>query len=161
PRIPLPSDRPTAPTPVLSPDLAATKQAIALVRQRKFADATTLAASINDLVARKVVEWTLLRNADAIAGFDRYAAFVNANAEWPSIPLLRKRAEARLWNERRDPATVRSFIGARPVGAPGRLALARVLLREGDREGATREVRTVWRTAEMSAELEASVVEAF
>ena len=161
PRIPLSSDRPTVPTPKLSPDLAATKQAIALVRQGKFADATTLAASINDPVAQKVVEWALLRNADAIAGFERYAAFVHANAEWPSIPLLRKRAEARLWNERRDPATVRRFIGARPVGAPGRLALARVLLREGDREGATREVRTVWRTAEMSAELEASVVEAF
>ena len=160
PSLPLPSDQPPAPTQ-LSPDLAATKQAIVLVRQRKFADATTLAAPINDPVARKVVEWALLRNADATAGFERYAAFVRANAEWPSIPLLRKRAEARLWNERRDPATVRRFIGARPVGAPGRLALARVLLREGDREGATREVRTVWRTAEMSAELEASVVEAF
>jgi soluble lytic murein transglycosylase len=145
----------------LSPDLAATKQAISLVQRGKFTDATTLAASIKDRVAQKVVEWALLRNADATAGFERYAAFVHANTEWPSIPLLRKRAEARLWNERRDPATVRGFIGARPAGAPGRLALARVLLREGDREGATREVRTVWRTAEMSAELEASVVEAF
>jgi peptidoglycan lytic transglycosylase len=160
PRLPLPSDQPFAPTQ-LSPDLAATKQAIALVQQGKFTDATTLAASIKDRVAQKVVEWALLRNADATAGFERYAAFVHANTEWPSIPLLRKRAETRLWNERRDPATVHGFIGARPAGAPGRLALARVLLREGDREGATREVRTVWRTAEMSAELEASVVEAF
>ena len=160
PRLPLPSDQPSAPTQ-LSPDLAATKQAIALVQQGKFTDATTLAASIKDRVAQKVVEWALLRNADATAGFERYAAFVHANAEWPSIPLLRKRAEARLWNERRDPATVRRFIGAHPVGAPGRLALARVLLREGDREGATREVRIVWRSAEMSAELEASVVDAF
>jgi soluble lytic murein transglycosylase len=159
-RLPLPSDQPSAPTQ-LSPDLAATKQAISLVQRGKFTDATTLAASIKDRVAQKVVEWALLRNADATAGFERYAAFVHANTEWPSIPLLRKRAEARLWNERRDPATVHGFIGARPAGAPGRLALARVLLREGDREGATREVRTVWRTAEMSAELEASVVEAF
>ena len=159
-RLLLPSDQPSAPTQ-LSPDLAATKQAISLVQRGKFTDATTLAASIKDRVAQKVVEWALLRNADATAGFERYAAFVHANTEWPSIPLLRKRAEARLWNERRDPATVRGFIGARPAGAPGRLALARVLLREGDREGATREVRTVWRTAEMSAELEASVVEAF
>ena len=159
-RLPLPSDQPSAPTQ-LSPDLAATKQAISLVQRGKFTDATTLAASIKDRVAQKVVEWALLRNADATAGFERYAAFVHANTEWPSIPLLRKRAETRLWNERRDPATVHGFIGARPAGAPGRLALARVLLREGDREGATREVRTVWRTAEMSAELEASVVEAF
>ena len=161
PRIPLPSDQSTAPTLQLSPDLAATKQAIALVRQRRFADATTLAASISDRVAQKVVEWALLRNSDGTAGFDRYAVFIQANPEWPSIPLLRKRAEARLWNERRDPATVRRFIGERPVSAPGRLALARVLLREGDHEGAAREVRMVWRSAEMSAELETSMVDAF
>ena len=161
PRIPLPSDQSTAPTLQLSPDLAATKQAIALVRQRRFADATTLAASISDRVAQKVVEWALLRNSNGTAGFDRYAVFIQANPEWPSIPLLRKRAEARLWNERRDPATVRRFIGGHPVSAPGRLALARVLLREGDHEGAAREVRMVWRSAEMSAELETSMVDAF
>src|SRR5262249_5976206 len=118
-------------------------------------------ATIKDRVAQKVVEWALLRNGDATPGFERYAAFVHANADGPSIPLLRKRAHARLWNERRDPATVGRIIGAPPVGAPGRLALARALLREGDREGATREVRKVWRSAEMSAELEASVVDAF
>jgi soluble lytic murein transglycosylase len=161
PRIPLPGDRPTAPTPQLSPDLAATKQAIALVRQRKFTDATTLAASIKDPIAQKVVEWALLRNSDGTAGFDRYAVFIQTNRDWPSNLLLRKRAEARLWNERRDAATVRRFLGERPVSAPGRLALARVLLREGDREGAMREVQMVWRSAEMSAELEASVIDAF
>ena len=160
PRLPL-NDQSTVPTPLLSPDLAAMKQAIALVRQRKFGDATTLAASINDPVAQKVVEWALLRNSDGTAGFDRYVAFIQPNSNWPSIPLLRQRAEARLWNERRDAATVRRFIGARPVGAPGRLALARVLLREGDRERAAREVRMVWRSAVMSTELEASVVDAF
>ncbi|MGA7597138.1 MAG: hypothetical protein WCB23_04730 [Pseudolabrys sp.] len=161
PRIPLASDQSTAATLQLSPDLAATKQAIALVQQRRFADATTLAASISDRVAQKVVEWALLRNSNGTAGFDRYAVFIQANPEWPSIPLLRKRAEARLWNERRDPATVRRFIGERPDSAPGRLALARVLLREGDHEGAARVVRMVWRSAEMSAELETSMVDAF
>ena len=71
-------------------------------------------------------------------------------------PLFRQRAEARLWQERRDAATVRSFVGGQPVSALGRLALARVLLSEGDRAGAAREARAVWRSAEMSAELEAN-----
>ena len=66
-----------------------------------------------------------------------------------------------MWHERRDAATVRRFIGEHPVSAPGRLALARVLLREGDHEGAAREVRAVWRSAELSAELETSMVDAF
>jgi soluble lytic murein transglycosylase len=163
-RIPIPSDQPTAgnltSAPRLSRDLAATKQAIELVHQRKFSDATRLAASISDPVAQKLVEWALLQT-DSTAGFDRYAVFIKANADWPNIPLLRQRAEAGLWKERRDAATVRRFFGEQPVSALGRLALARVLLGEGDRAGAEREVRAVWQSAEMSAELEVTVAEAF
>jgi peptidoglycan lytic transglycosylase len=112
-------------------------------------------------VGQKLVEWTLLRNAGNAAEFDRYAVFIQANADWPSIPLLRQRAEARLWHERRDAATVRRFVGGQPVSVLGRLALARVLLSEGDRASAAREVRAVWRSAEMSAELEANMADVF
>ena len=160
PRIPLASDQTLAPAPQLSRNFATTKQAIELVRQRKFSDATRLAASISDPVGQKLIEWALLRS-DSTAGFDRYAIFIQANADWPSIPLLRQRAEARLWTERRDGVTVRRFLGEQPVSALGRLALARVLLGEGDRERAAREVRAVWHSAEMSAELEAIVADAF
>ena len=84
-------------------------------------------------MARKLVEWALLRHPDSEAGFERYAAFIGANPDWPSIPLLRRRAEARLWRERRDAATVHRFLGGEPTSAVGRLALARVLMSEGDR----------------------------
>ena len=112
-------------------------------------------------MAAKLVEWALLRHSDSEAGFDRYAAFIRANPDWPSIPLLRRRAEARLWQERRDGATVRRFVGEEPTSAIGRLALARVEMGEGDRAGAESEVRAVWQSAELSAELEAAVLAAF
>jgi soluble lytic murein transglycosylase len=143
------------------PDLSTTRQAIALVRHRKFSDATALAATIDDPIARKLVEWVLLREPDSPAGFDRYAAFIQTNADWPSIISLRRRAEARLWQERREASTVRRFIGGQPVSAIGRLALARVLQGEGDRAGAEREIRAVWQLAEMSAELETAVSNEF
>jgi peptidoglycan lytic transglycosylase len=161
PRIPLPSDQSTESAPQLSRDLAATKQAIELVRHRKFSEATALAASISDPVARKLVEWALLRNSDNKVEFDRYAVFIEANADWPSIPLLRRLAEATLWQDRHNAATVRRFFGEQPVSTIGRLALARVLLGEGDRARAKREVRAVWQSAEMSAGLEATVADAF
>ena len=165
PRILLPSDRSAAenavPPPPMPPDLAAAKQAIDLVRQHKPSDATAVAASIGDPVAQKLLEWVLLRNSDSAAGFDRLAAFIEANPDWPSIPLLRRRAEARLWQEQRDASTVRRFLGKEPTSTAGRLALARVLVVEGDRAGAEREVRAVWRSAEMSAELEAAVLDVF
>ncbi len=109
------SEKSTLAPQLLQPDLAATRQALELVQHRKFSDATALAATISDPVARKLVEWTLLRDTDSPAGFDRYAAFIQTNADWPSISMLRRRAEARLWQERRDAGTVRRFLGGQPT----------------------------------------------
>jgi hypothetical protein len=145
----------------LSRDLAAVMQANELVRQGKAQDATALAASIDDPVAAKLVEWALLRRADGAAGFERYVAFIRANPDWPSVPLMRRRAEARLWQERRDGATVRRFVGSEPMSAIGRLALARVEMAEGDRAGAESKVRAVWRSEPLSAETETAVLAAF
>ena len=145
---------------LLPPDLDAAKQAIALIRKSKWKDAAALAASISDPVAQKLIEWALLRNPDSPAGFERYVAFLGANPDWPGA-LLRRSAEARLWQERRDGTTVRRFVGNEPVSSVGRLTLARVLMNEGDRDGAAREVRAVWQSAEMSAEMESTVLDTF
>jgi soluble lytic murein transglycosylase len=166
-RIPLPRERPTTDPPAatepavkaLPPDLDAAKQAIGLVRKGKSSEATALATSIGDPVAQKLVEWALLRSESG-AGFERYAVFIRANPHWPSIPLLRRRAEARLWQERRDAATVRRFLDGEPTSARGRLALARVLIGEGDRAGAEREIRLAWQS-ELSAETEAAILDEF
>jgi soluble lytic murein transglycosylase len=145
----------------LSPDLAAAKQAIELIGQGRTKDATTLAASISDPIAAKLVQWAGLRRPESEAGFERYAAFISANPDWPSIALLRRRAEARLWQERRDADTIRRFVGENPMSPMGRLALARVAMEEGDRAAAESEVRAVWRSGALSAELEAAVLAAF
>jgi soluble lytic murein transglycosylase len=162
--IPLPRSRPAFANEVpvlLPPDAAATRQSIDLVRQNKLDEAGKLAATIDNPAAQKLVEWALLRQPESTAGFDRYAAFIHANPEWPSIPLLRRRAEATLWQERRDAATVHGFLDGEPTSPAGRLALGRVLQSEGNRVGAKREVQSVWRSAEMSADLEVSVLDVF
>jgi soluble lytic murein transglycosylase len=148
-------------TTPLPPDVAAAKQAIELVRRHKSNDATMLAASSGDPVVKKLVEWALLRRFDSEAGFDRYVNFIRDNPDWPSIPLLRRRAEIRLWQERRNGATVRRFIGEAPTSPLGRLALARIEMGEGDRTDAESEVRAVWQSAQLSAELETAVLVAF
>ena len=164
PRILLPRDPTSADAlttaPLRSPDLAAVKQTIRLVRQHKFNEVTTLAASINDPVARKLVEWAYLHDPESPADFDRYNAFLQGNAAWSSLQL-RRRAEARLWQEGRDASTVRRFVGEQPATVVGRVAVARVLLAEGDRAGASRQVRAVWQSSELSAELEAAIVDTF
>ena len=151
----------SAPDTQAQPDLVVLKQALQLLQQHKLGDATKLAASIDDPAAQKLIQWALLRDPNNTAGFDQYNSFIRANPDWPSIPLFRRRAEARLWQERSDPATVRRFVGTQPTSARGRLALARAMLSDGDRAGATREVRAVWQSAELSADLEAAVIDSF
>ena len=152
---------PSPPKPVLTGELGVIQEAIGLARKGKGSEANALVKSVDDPVARKLVEWVLLRDGDSDARFERYDAFIRANPEWPGLASLRRRAEGRLWQERRNAATVRGFLGEQPTSAKGQFALARVLMGEGDRAGAEREIRAAWRSDELSAEGEASVLEAF
>ncbi len=145
----------------LSGDLAAVKNAIDLARKAKTSEATAIQKTISDPAARKLVEWFILRHPETDANFSRYAAFIADNPGWPSMGLMRKRAEARLWQDRSDAATVRNFVGDRPISAKGRFALARALLAEGDRDGAGRLVREAWRSDELSERSEADAFEMF
>jgi soluble lytic murein transglycosylase len=145
----------------LTGDLAAVRQAIDLARKAKTGEATAIEKSIADPAARKLVEWFILRHPDADANFSRYAAFVADNPNWPSMGSMRRRAESRLWQERSDAATVHGFTGDRPVSAKGRFALARVLLAEGDRDGAGRQVREAWRSEELSDRSETDALDNF
>jgi soluble lytic murein transglycosylase len=74
---------------------------------------------------------------------------------------IRRRAEARLWHERRGGASVRRLLGNEPASALGRLALARVEMAEGDRASAESKVRAVWQSEPLTAETEAAVLAAF
>jgi soluble lytic murein transglycosylase len=155
--VPSPSDDAS----LLSADLAAVKNAISLARKAKTSEATAIQKTIGDPAARKLVEWFILRHPDGDTNFSRYAAFIADSPGWPSMGLMRKRAETRLWQERNDAATVRSFVGDQPKSAKGRFALARVLLAEGDRDGAGRLVREAWRSDELSERSEAEAFELF
>ncbi|WP_256807255.1 transglycosylase SLT domain-containing protein [Bradyrhizobium sp. Bra64] len=154
-----PSDKP-APPP-LTGDLAALKDAIDLARRGKTDDATAARDRIADPAGQKVADWFMLRHSESTANFKRYAAFLAANPDWPSSALLRRRAEARLWQEKIDAATVHKFTMDRPTSAKGKFALARVLLAEGDADRAARLVREAWRTDELSERSEVDSYEAF
>ena len=153
--------RKEAATPPLSGDLALVKEAIDLARKARTDEATATKNRIADPAGQKLVEWFILRHSETTANFNRYAAFIAANPEWPSAALLRRRAEARLWQERSDAAIVRGFTGDAPTSAKGKFALARVLSAAGDRESAARLARDAWRSDELAERTEAEAYEMF
>ena len=151
---------PEPPAVTLPPELAAVKQAIGLARQGKLTDARSAVQS-SEPPAQKLVDWIFLRSADTSARFEHYSAFIRENPGWPGIPMLRRRAEGKLWHDRRNAATIRGFLGDQPTSAKGRLAFARVLMSEGNRTAAEDQVRAAWRSDELSEETETAVLAEF
>jgi soluble lytic murein transglycosylase len=147
--------------PELTGDQAAVKDAMDLARRGKTNDAIDAAKKITDPAAQKLAEWFILRHSESSALFNRYLTFITDNPEWPGTTLLRRRAESRLWQEKSDAATVHAFTGNQPLTARGRFALARVLLDEGDRDGAQRLVREAYRSEELTERTESDVLDAF
>ena len=153
----------TAAATTTSPlDLSAVKQAIDLVRKNRQGEATDVERTISDPVARKLVEWVILRSEDGSSDFSRYAAFVTANPSWPGIEALRRRAEAVMWQNNTDPAAVLEFFRSeQPHTAKGHFALARALLTRGDVAGAAAAVRQAWRSDAFSGDIEEQARETF
>jgi soluble lytic murein transglycosylase len=143
-------------------DLGAVKQAVDLVGKSRSDEAANLENTISDPLARKLIEWLVLRSDDTTASFSRYSAFIAANPSWPSIVTLRRRAEAMLWQERSDPTTVLAFFKTDPPHtAKGKFALARALLSQGDSAGAHQAISDAWRGDSFSGDLEAQARDMF
>ena len=141
-------------------DLGALQNVVDLVRRGKQTEATQAEAAISDPVARKLAEWIILRSGDNGASVERYRAFIAANPGWPSQTFMRRRAEAALWDDRRDDATVLAwFQNETPLSYKGKLVLARALLGRGDRATAERLVRDAWLDENMPASIESVVLD--
>ncbi len=143
-------------------DLAAVKQAIDLVRKNRQDEATTIESTISDPIARKLVEWVILRSDDGSPDFSRYLAFITNNPSWPSVTTLRRRAEGVLWQERVDPQTVIRFFSSEPPHTvKGHFALAQAFLAQGNTSAAASTLRDAWRSDGFSSDLEAQARETF
>jgi soluble lytic murein transglycosylase len=145
-----------------SPDISAAKQAIVHARAGRASQATDIQRGIQDPVARKTIEWAILRSDSNGASSSRYIAFISANPGWPSVGLLRRRAESMMWTERPDPSTVRSYFAKNPpLGAKGHFVLARALLAQGDRAGAQAQVRDAWHNDAFGNDSETQAINEF
>jgi len=143
-------------------DIEQLKKVLEAARKGRETDANAAEAAISDPVARKLAEWIILRSDNTNPTFQRYAAFVNANPDWPHSPLFRRRAENALWNDHVDNATILTFFeGHPPTTAKGRYVMAQALLAKGDRAGAAALVRYAWRRQDASAEVETQVLSVF
>lgn len=144
-------------------DIAAIKQAIGYIRKEDGVKALAIADQLKDPAARNLIVWLGLRTTPKDVGFDRAAQFLRERgASWPSTSLIKRRAERLLYDEKRDPATVRAFFGMKtPLSGEGKLALAKALALAGDQRNAVALVRMAWRDDELSPTSERDLLSSF
>jgi len=143
-------------------DIALVKSAIEALRHGGASKTTEVAATISDPVARKLVEWIVLRSDHSGADSKRCLAFIAGNPGWPNLGMFRKRAEAMLWVENIKPAQALSFFDrSPPQSGMGLLVLARALIAQGDIEAAKPLIREAWRYHTLSADVEKQVLERY
>jgi peptidoglycan lytic transglycosylase len=154
-----PSD---APRPEVSgPDYAALRQAIELYRKGDLSGGDRAKASLTDPAERTLSEWVAVRFGGWV-GFDRIAAFMRDNPDWPVTAALRRRAEEALFVERKPAGVVRAFFaGQKPVSASGKVALALALRAGGAEREAAALVRDAWRNDLFGREFEAKILDLF
>jgi soluble lytic murein transglycosylase len=153
-----------APDPAaqLGVNLAGLREAVAFYKAGELANGDRIAASAPDPLVRTTLEWVALRTNQRETGFKRITKFLDAHPGWPSGPWLRKRAEEALFTDNPSPARVKEyFAGVKPLTVPGKLALARVLLAEGQKAPAADLVRSVWRDSELTQWQEGSIKKTF
>ena len=152
-----------APAVPISPEsLAAVKKAIELTRRGRNSEATAVAGTVTDPVAVKLIEWVVLRAETGDFDFQRYAGFATENPGWPNINQFRRKAEAALFQNGVNDAVVRRYFATtKPLTAKGKLAYARALMAQGDREQAQPLVRDAWRTDALGADMERQVLDSF
>src|SRR5215470_4400336 len=143
-------------------EIALVKQAIEALRKNGASKATAIQAGMSDPVARKLVEWLILRSDHNGADSTRYRAFIAANPNWPSPALFRRRTEAMLWVENVKPAQALDFFrDSQPLSGIGRLVLARALIAQGQSEAAAAQVREAWRNDALSDDVEKQVLDRY
>ncbi|MGQ4272546.1 lytic transglycosylase domain-containing protein [Terrihabitans sp. B22-R8] len=142
----------------ISADAPAMKQAIALLDKGQLSAAREIRGRLRDRASVTLFDWLTIRSASRQIGFSNIAAFLRDNPDWPARTLATRRAEEALYLEDIDAGTVRAFLGNRmPDSGMGQLALARI----SPRPQAAQLVKSVWRSEDLSPDIEKKVLSEF
>lgn len=122
--------------------------AIAAVNGQDYATARSLQVQLSDPAARDVIEWMLLRARQGT--FSEAEDFLERNADWPGLPLLRRRQEAVMDGSISPERIVAFFQGQAPKTPAGAFLYAEALMKIGQRTAGQAEAIRAWREMPMS-----------
>jgi len=117
--------------------------------------------AIQDPTAKDLLLWFRAAR-DPNVPTDILTYVVQDLSNWPRMVSIQAKAEARLFD---DPLSARRtidwFRGKEPVSGEGRAALARALYRAGEREQADRWLKSAWREARLTRDVQREIFQEY
>ena len=130
--------------------------AFQLAEKKRYAKARAESAKGNHRLLNKFFVWLDLSHAKGDNDFHELIAFLEANAHWPGLAKLQRRAEDILPEDLSDAQVLAWFEGRPPSTAAGAMRLAEALRNTGNEAAATGLLRNAWVTADFSKSEERS-----
>lgn len=138
-----------------SGDKAIFKNALAKTKRDECGAAITEASHATDKVIEKSIKWLCYQNGYAAGGFNEIANFVEKNQYWPSMKILRNKAELALTGNEPSDDIVKYFTELPPVTGHGMRILADVKLASGDAvQEAIKLIKQSWQQGDFGREEE-------
>lgn len=117
-------------------------EAISAAEAREWVAVDALRPRLTKRTNRDIIDWMRLRGRQG--NFAECQDFLERNADWPGLKLLRLRCEYTIPRDK-SPAQVLAFFGGKlPQTGVGSLRLAAALISKGREEEAISEVRRAW-----------------
>jgi len=114
------------------------------------------AASGAGEVATRIIEWQRLRAG--VTDFPDYLRFLDRNADWPGLKLLRRKGEASISGNAPAHDVIRYFGPQPPQTGHGALRLSEAYARTGEPDKARAELVRAWKSLNMTGEEEAAIL---
>jgi len=125
-------------------DIRHGRAAFASADRSAWKKARSLARRVSDPLAAKVLAWAEITRTGSTVPFDRIAAFIANNPDWPEQRLLHQCAEEAMGPKLTPAEILDWFDGREPVSTSGRVRLAQALLAAGPPDEGRAAIRDTW-----------------
>ena len=143
------------PAQLLGDDAPAFARALAAYKTGDFVAGDAAAAELRASLPALAARWAGLRLHPREAGFSRLSRFMFDQPNWPARDWLRRHTEEALFGDHNPDSTVKAFFAQEKPSTPaGKIALARVLARDGEFEAAGAVARQTWREEDFNETIE-------
>lgn len=127
------------PAPPISPlvtdeDYRGIEKAFDAIAKRRWTQARTLIAAVEDDVARDLLQWNLLTRKNTNASFEEVLSFAERRADWPRFSNVLRLAEKTLPKDMPADQTIAWFAGQEPLTGEGKIRLGEAYLALGQSE---------------------------